>query len=42
METVNNRKKTVDLQKAEEEMKLKYNNLKLMIAEAVKAYELRH
>ena len=38
----NNRRKTADSQKAEEEMKLDHNNLKLKIAEAVKVYELRH
>ena len=37
-----NRRKTADLQEAEEEMKLDYNNVKLMIAEAVKVYELKH
>ena len=38
----NNRRKTADLQKAEEEMNLDYNNVKLIIAEAVKVYESKH
>ena len=38
----NNRRKTADLQKVAKETKLDYDNVKRLIAEAVKAYELRH